>query len=47
MLLHEHKEFKDLIAAVSDAMGIDPTLVKKRLLDHALPMGVATARIFI
>ena len=29
MLLHEHKDFKDLIAAVSDNMGIDPTLVEK------------------
>ncbi|MBU3629016.1 nucleotidyl transferase AbiEii/AbiGii toxin family protein [Polynucleobacter sp. AP-Reno-20A-A9] len=29
MLLHDHKEFRDLIAAVSDAMGIDPTLVEK------------------
>ena len=29
MLLHDHKGFKDLIAAVSDAMGIDPTLVEK------------------
>ena len=29
MLLHEHKDYSDLIAAVSDAMGIDPTLVEK------------------
>ncbi len=29
MLLHEHNDFKDLIAAVSDNMGIDPTLVEK------------------
>ena len=29
MLLHEHKDFKDLIATVSDNMGIDPTLVEK------------------
>jgi hypothetical protein len=29
MLLHEHKNFKDLIATVSDAMGIEPTLVEK------------------
>lgn len=29
MLLHEHKNFKDLIRAVSDNMGIDPTLVEK------------------
>ena len=29
MLLHEHKDFKDLIAAVSTNMGIDPTLVEK------------------
>ena len=29
MLLHDHKDFRDLIAAVSDAMGIDPTLVEK------------------
>lgn len=29
MLLHEHKNFKDLISAVSDAMGIEPTLVEK------------------
>ena len=29
MLLHEHKNFKDLIATVSDAMGIKPTLVEK------------------
>jgi len=29
MLLHEHKDFKDLIAVVSDNMSIDPTLVEK------------------
>ncbi|QWD80684.1 nucleotidyl transferase AbiEii/AbiGii toxin family protein [Polynucleobacter sp. MWH-Spelu-300-X4] len=29
MLLHDHKNFKDLIATVSDAMNIDPTLVEK------------------
>jgi len=29
MLLHEHKNFKDLIATVSDAMSIEPTLVEK------------------
>jgi len=29
MLLHDHKDFKDLIAAVSDNMSIDPTLVEK------------------
>lgn len=29
MLLHEHKNFKDLIATVSDTMGIEPTLVEK------------------
>jgi hypothetical protein len=29
VLLHEHKDFKDLLAAVSDNMGIDPTLVEK------------------
>lgn len=29
MLLHNHKNFRDLIAAVSDTMGIDPTLVEK------------------
>ncbi len=29
MLLHHHKNFKDLIAAVSDDMAISPTLVEK------------------
>ena len=29
MLLHDHKDFNDLIAAVSEAMGIDPSLVEK------------------
>lgn len=29
MLLHEHKDFKDLIAVVSNTSGIDPTLVEK------------------
>jgi hypothetical protein len=29
MLLHDHKDFRDLIAAVSDNMGVDPTLVEK------------------
>jgi len=29
MLLHEHKDFKDLIAVVSDNMSIDSTLVEK------------------
>jgi hypothetical protein len=29
MLLHEHKNFKDLIATVSDAMSIEPSLVEK------------------
>jgi hypothetical protein len=29
VLLHEHNDFKDLIAAVADRIGIDPTLVEK------------------
>lgn len=29
MLLHEHKNFKDLIAVVSDEMGIEATLIEK------------------
>lgn len=29
MLLHDHRDFKDLIATVSDARGIDPSLVEK------------------
>lgn len=29
MLLHEHKDFKDLMAAVSDQLVIEPTLVEK------------------
>jgi predicted nucleotidyltransferase component of viral defense system len=29
MLLHDHKNFDDLIAAVSDSMSIDSTLVEK------------------
>lgn len=29
MLLHEHKNYQDLIASISEKMGIDPTLVEK------------------
>jgi len=47
LLLHHHKNFKDLIAAVSDDMAISPTLVEKDYWNHALLVGIAAAGLYV